>query len=73
MHSQRLSQLTAQSLHTRIHQAGLARVADTYRRLCEEVRKPESRYEAAATLLGSERPFGQMHVLAQILGLEVVE
>ena len=69
MHSERLAQLTTQSLHTRIHQGALERLAETYRRLCEEVRRPENRYEAAATLLGSERPFGQMHLLTQILGL----
>jgi hypothetical protein len=34
------------------------------------VRKPENRYEAASMLLGSERPFGQVHLLWQIFGLE---
>ena len=37
--------------------------------ICEEVRKPESEYEAACTLLGSERRLGQVHLL-QIFGLE---
>ncbi|TFY57091.1 hypothetical protein EVJ58_g7236 [Rhodofomes roseus] len=32
--------------------------------------RPENRYEAAATLLGSERPFGQVHLLWQIFGLQ---
>jgi hypothetical protein len=41
-----------------------------YQLICEEVRKPENRYEAASTLLGSERPFGQVHLLWQIFGLE---
>ena len=38
--------------------------------ICEEVKKPENMYEAASTLLGSERPFGQVHLLWQIFGLE---
>ena len=38
--------------------------------ICEEVKKPENKYEAASTLLGSERPFGQVHLLWQIFGLE---
>jgi hypothetical protein len=40
--------------------------------ICEEVKKPENKYEAASTLLGSERPFGQVHLLWQIFGLEEV-
>ena len=38
--------------------------------ICEEVKKPVNKYEAASTLLGSERPFGQVHLLWQIFGLE---
>ena len=41
--------------------------------ICEEVKRPENRYEAAATLLGSERPFGQVHLVWQIFGLEEEE
>ena len=41
--------------------------------VCEEVKKPENKYEAASTLLGSERPFGQVHLLWQIFGLEEEE
>lgn len=52
-----------------IHHAALARLAKTYRTICEEVKKPQNRYEAAATLLGSERPFGQVHLLWQVFGL----
>lgn len=59
-----------QSLAGRVHRAGLARLVKTYRWLCEEVRKPENKYEAAATTLGSERPFGQVHLLWQIFGIE---
>lgn len=68
--SPRLSQLTLQSLATRVHQAALQRLTGAYQRICEEVRRPENRYEAAATLLGSERPFGQVHLLWQIFGLQ---
>ena len=32
-----------------------------------EVRKPGNKYEAAETLLGSERPFGQVHSLWKVL------
>ena len=41
-----------------------------YELICEAVKKPENRYEAASTLLGSERPFGQVNLLWQIFGLE---
>lgn len=34
------------------------------------MRKPENKYEAAATVLGSERPFGQVHLLWQIFGIQ---
>lgn len=68
--SPRLSQLTIQKMHTKIHQDALARLAKTYQQICEEVKNPANRYEAAATLLGSERPFGQVHLLWQIFGLE---
>ncbi|KAF8970875.1 hypothetical protein BDZ97DRAFT_1914342 [Flammula alnicola] len=70
IHSPRLAQLTVQKLHTQIHQDALACLAKTYRLICEEVKKPANRYEAASTFLGSERPFGQVHLLRQIFGLE---
>ena len=35
--------------------------------MCEKVKKLENKHEAASTLLGSERPFGQVHLLWQIL------
>ncbi len=70
VHSPRLSLLTMQSLHSRIHQAALKRLAETYERICDEVKKAENKYEAAATLLGSERPFGQVRLLWQIFGLQ---
>ncbi|KAJ7071469.1 oligomeric Golgi complex subunit 6 [Mycena amicta] len=68
--SPRLAQLTAQRLHIQIHQAALRQMARSYELICEEVKKPENRYEAAATLMGSERPFGQVNLLWQIFGLE---
>ncbi|KAF8163792.1 oligomeric complex COG6-domain-containing protein [Crassisporium funariophilum] len=70
VHSPRLAQLTLQKLHTKIHHDALARLARTYRMICEEVKSPENKYEAASTLLGTERPFGQLHLLWQIFGLE---
>lgn len=51
----------------------LKRLIYTYKWFCEEVRNPENKYEAAATLLGSERPFGQVHLLWQIFGIEEEE
>lgn len=68
--SKRLGLLTVQSVAARVHQAALERVAETYERVCDEVKRPENKYEAGATLLGSERPFGQVHLLWQIFGLQ---
>ena len=62
-----------QKLQTKIHHDALVRLAKTYQMICEEVKKPENKYEAASTLLGSERPFGQVHLLWQIFGLEEEE
>ncbi|XP_006457735.1 hypothetical protein AGABI2DRAFT_198704 [Agaricus bisporus var. bisporus H97] len=73
LHSPRLSQLVVQKLHERIHQDALRRVAKEYRMLCEEIGKPENKYEAASTLLGSERPFGRTDLLYQIFGLQEEE
>jgi len=70
LHSPRLARLTIQSLSNRVHHSGLERLANSYQQLCEEVKKPSNRYEAAATLLGSERPFGQVRLLWQIFGLQ---
>jgi len=70
VHSPRLARLTTQSLNNRVHHAALEGLANSYQRLCEEVKKPKNRYEAAATLLGSERPFGQIMLLWQIFGLQ---
>ncbi|KAI0636596.1 oligomeric complex COG6 [Trametes polyzona] len=68
--SRRLGLLTVQSVAARVHQAALERVAETYERVCEEVKRAENKYEAGATLLGSERPFGQVRLLWQIFGLQ---
>jgi len=70
VHSPRLARLAIQSLNNRVHHAALERLANSYQQLCEEVKKPSNRYEAAATLLGSERPFGQVRLLWQIFGLQ---
>ncbi|KAI0822772.1 oligomeric complex COG6 [Trametes gibbosa] len=68
--SRRLGLLTVQSVAARVHEAALERVAETYSRVCEEVKRPENKYEAGATVLGSERPFGQVRLLWQIFGLQ---
>ena len=67
--SPRLSQLDDQRLAGRVHREALSSIAAAYEKICAEVRKPESRYEAANTILGSERPFGSLNALRQILGL----
>ncbi|KAK7473122.1 Golgi transport complex subunit 6 [Stygiomarasmius scandens] len=69
VHSSRLSSLTLQRLHNKIHQTALTRMAKAYEVICEQVRMKENRYEAASTLLGGERPFGQVALLWQIFGL----
>ena len=71
--SPRLALLTHQHLHSQIHQAALARLVKTYEKLCKEVKKLHNKYEAASTLLGSERPFGKIHLLWQIFGLQDME
>ena len=38
--------------------------------MCEEMKIPEDKYEATYTSLGSERPFRQVHLLWQVIGLE---
>jgi hypothetical protein len=68
--SPRLGRLSLQRLHTRIHHAALERLVSAYQLICEEIRHPRNKYEASATLLGSERPFGQINLLCQILGIE---
>ncbi|EDR06395.1 uncharacterized protein LACBIDRAFT_190965 [Laccaria bicolor S238N-H82] len=73
LHSPRLAQLNTPKLQTQIHHAALVRVVRAYEGICEAVKRPENRYEAAATLLGSERPFGRVHLLWQIFGLEEEE
>ncbi|PFH46076.1 hypothetical protein AMATHDRAFT_8263 [Amanita thiersii Skay4041] len=56
-----------------IHHAALERMARSYGRICDAVRRGENRYEAASTVLGSQRPFGQVRLLWQIFGLEEEE
>jgi len=70
VHAPRLAALTAPALHARVHRAAQRRLANAYSALCGRVREPRSRYEAAATLLGAERPFGSVEVLWQIFGID---
>lgn len=72
-HSPRLAQLAVQTLSTRVHRKALERLVKTYQWFCDQVKNPDNRYEAATTLLGSERPFGQVHLLYQIFGIDMAE
>lgn len=68
--SPRLTLLTVPRLATLIHRSTLKQIGIAYSRVCDEVRKSENKYEFATTLLGSQRPFGQMNVLWQVLGVQ---
>ncbi|KAF8486745.1 oligomeric complex COG6 [Russula emetica] len=70
VHAPRLAALTAPALHARVHRAAQRRLGNGYAALCARAREPRSRYEAAATLLGAERPFGSVEVLWQIFGID---
>ncbi|KAG8913144.1 Golgi transport complex subunit 6 [Tulasnella sp. 417] len=69
--SPRLSLLSVPRLASSIHTDALHQIGRVYGRICDEVKKPENKYEFAGTLLGSRRPFGDMRVLWQILGVDV--
>jgi hypothetical protein len=66
----RLLPLTAHGHRGKVHHEALKRLSNAYELICEEIRKPANRYEAGMTLLGTERPFGKVAVLNQILGIE---
>lgn len=68
--SPRLALLTVPRLATFIHRSALKKIGETYSHICNEVRNPGNKYEFATTLLGSQRPFGQMNVLWQVLGVQ---
>jgi hypothetical protein len=70
VHAARLAALTAPALHARVHRAAQRRLGHVYAALCARVHDPKSRYEAAATLLGAERPFGSVAALWQIFGID---
>jgi conserved oligomeric Golgi complex subunit 6 len=70
VHAPRLAALTAPALHARVHRAAQRRLGHAYAALCARVREPRSRYEAAVTLLGAERPFGSVAALWQIFGID---
>ena len=69
VHPPRLAALLDQRIADQVHRAALLRLVQAYATICAEVRKPENRYEAANTLLGAQRPFGQLAALRAILGL----
>jgi conserved oligomeric Golgi complex subunit 6 len=68
-----LSLLSLPRLGTLIHRTALERVARAYGKICQAIRDPKNKYEFSGTLLGSRRPFGQMSVLLQVLGLDNLE
>jgi hypothetical protein len=70
VHAPRLAALTAPFLHARVHRAVQRRLGRAYASLCARVRDPRSRYEAAATLLGADKPFGSVAALWQIFGID---
>jgi conserved oligomeric Golgi complex subunit 6 len=70
LHSTRLAALSGHGVPDRVHRSALGRLARAYAQLCAAVKDPKNRYEAATTLLGGERPFGQVNLLWQIFGIE---
>ncbi|THH11854.1 hypothetical protein EW145_g400 [Phellinidium pouzarii] len=71
VHPSRLVPLLDRRLAENVHHAALHSLVDVYERICAEVRRPENKYEAANTILGAQRPFGNLSALKQILGVEV--
>lgn len=57
-------------LASSIHSDAVQKIGLAYGRVCDAVRKPDNKYEFAGTLLGSRRPFGDMRVLWQVLGVD---
>jgi hypothetical protein len=70
VHAPRLAAFTAPFLHERVHRAVQRRLGRAYATLCARVRDPRARYEATATLLGMERPFGSVAPLWQFFGID---
>ncbi|GJJ08446.1 hypothetical protein Clacol_002664 [Clathrus columnatus] len=68
--SPRLELLAVPRLATLIHRTALKELGDYYGSLCAMIKDPKNKYEFASTLLGSQRPFGQMDVLWQVMGVE---
>lgn len=68
--SPRLVLLTVPRLAALVHRSALEKLGNYYAKLCETIKDPRNKYEFASTLLGSQRPFGQMGVLWQVMGVE---
>ncbi|KAF8126016.1 oligomeric complex COG6 [Boletus edulis] len=70
--SPRLFPLSSSLLAGQVHHGALRRLVHAYSALCEEVRAESARgkYVAGSVVLGRERPFGQVELLRQIVGLE---
>ncbi|KAF8322621.1 oligomeric complex COG6 [Clavulina sp. PMI_390] len=67
--SPRLSLIAYPTISSRVHREALRKVGDAYGAVCGAVRDPANKYEFAATVLGTKRPFGQMSVLWQVLNI----
>jgi len=68
--SPRLSLISTPTLASRIHRTALQRIGKAYGKVADAVRDPKNKYEFATTMLGAKRPFGQMNVLWQVLGVD---
>lgn len=68
--SPQLALLTVPRLATLIHRSALKELGNHYEKICVAIKDPKNRYEFASTLLGGQRPFGQMDVLWQVMGVE---
>ncbi|KAF8431614.1 oligomeric Golgi complex subunit 6 [Boletus edulis BED1] len=70
--SPRLFPLSSALLAGQVHRGALRRLVHAYGALCDAVRAESARgkYVAGSVVLGRERPFGQVELLRQIVGLE---
>ncbi|KAF8132974.1 oligomeric complex COG6-domain-containing protein [Boletus edulis] len=70
--SPRLFPLSSALLPGQVHRGALRRLVHAYGALCDAVRAESARgkYVAGSVVLGRERPFGQVALLRQIVGLE---
>lgn len=70
--SPRLVLIASPTISSRIHREALRKVGNAYGTVADAVRDPFNKYEFAATVLGTKRPFGQMSLLWQVLNVAPV-